>query len=354
MNYVILNYADDGSLTHSAIIFGKNNLKLVDTKQIFNLYKFTDGDNEFYFPIKKSNERLKLEQSQIIFTEYPFLNNCKKIVSLPSLKDENLVNAYKNEILIQILFLGDPATVSYEHPVKVITSVNPENSNGTDLFFDIKLCIPFFFYKNQLSLIDFIKADTFKTKTPKDKVFFYARRADERMYGMRDRGYFINMIKTKLNTDLFEISNSMHKNVELSRVQYGLYHLGNFFDYNDCMFNLVFESQHVDYFHKNQFWISEKTLFPLLLSNPFFLFASKPILNALKELNIKLLNDEFEFDDEDIEKKFEAFIQFINNSNFESKKEFYVKMNEKQMENRKKVLEYIYSPKKEVIEFLIN
>jgi len=352
MNYVILNYADDGSLTHSAIIFGKNNLKLVDTKQIFNLYKFTDGDNEFYFPIKKSNERLKLEQSQIIFTEYPFLNNCKKIVSLPSLKDENLISFYKDETLLAICFQGDPVSIEYDNPVKMLSCVKPSEKIKNDFFFDLKLCLPFFYYKHQLSLVDFNKIENYKINKPEDKIFFYSRRVDEFNSELRDRFYFTNLIYTNVDEKFLDKFNAVHKNLELSRIHYGLYHLGNFFDYNNCMFNLIFESQHVDFQNDYQTWISEKSLFALLFSNPFFLLANKYILASLKELNIQLLNDEFIGND--IEQKFNNFCSIFKENSFEYRKNLFTKMNEKQIENRKKMLEYIHSPKKEVIEFLIS
>jgi hypothetical protein len=69
-------------------------------------------------------------------------------------------------------------------------------------------------------------------------------------------------------------------------------------------------------------------------------------------LNIELLNDEFESND--IEKKFIQFIDFINNSTFEERMKLFSKMNEISLLNRKKLLDYIYSPKESVIEFLIN
>ncbi len=173
MDYVILNYADDGSLTHWAIIFGKNNLELINTKNEFNLYRFIYGDNTFYLPVKRNNQRIKLNQSKVIFAEYPFLSEFKKIISLPNLIDNDLLSTYKDEILIQVLFLGDPATFEYKSPVKIITSVKPNVLVENNFIFDRKLCLPFFFYKNQLSLVDFQKLDKFKMENPIDKVFSY-------------------------------------------------------------------------------------------------------------------------------------------------------------------------------------
>ena len=65
-----------------------------------------------------------------------------------------------------------------------------------------------------------------------------------------------------------------------------------------------------------------------------------------------MFNDEFESND--IEKKFIQFIDFINNSTFEERMKLFSKMNEISLLNRKKLLDYIYSPKESVIEFLIN
>jgi hypothetical protein len=352
MDYVILNYADDGSLTHWAIIFGKNNLELINTKNEFNLYRFIYGDNTFYLPVKRNNQRIKLNQSKVIFAEYPFLSEFKKIISLPNLIDNDLLSTYKDEILIQVLFLGDPATFEYKSPVKIITSVKPNVLVENNFIFDRKLCLPFFFYKNQLSLVDFQKLDKFKMENPIDKVFSYSRRVDEVHSNLRDRRYFANLLKSKMNLDKFELFTAVHNNVELSRIQFGLYHLANFFDYNQYMFNLVFETQNVDYSREDQNWISEKTTFALLFCNAFFLFANQYVLNSLKELNIRILNDEFE--GRDIEQKFINFIEFINSSSLDERMKLFLKMNKVNLENRTKLLDYIYSPKKSVIEFLIN
>ena len=45
---------------------------------------------------------------------------------------------------------------------------------------------------------------------------------------------------------------------------------------------------------------------------------------------------------------------FMINSTLEERKELFEKYKQKQIENRKKLLEYINSPKKEIIEFIIN
>ena len=40
MNFTVLNYSNDGSLTPAAVIFGKHNLKLIESGNDFNLYEY--------------------------------------------------------------------------------------------------------------------------------------------------------------------------------------------------------------------------------------------------------------------------------------------------------------------------
>jgi hypothetical protein len=144
----------------------------------------------------------------------------------------------------------------------------------------------------------------------------------------------------------------MHEHIELQKISLGLYHLGNYFDYKKCMFNVIFETQYVDYLKPAGNLLTEKTTFALLFSNPFFLLANTFILNTIKELDIILFNDEFI--GEDIEEKFLNFCLFINESTFEQRVELYKKYKKINIENRKKILEYINYPKYKVIDFIIS
>lgn len=352
MNYVILSYFEDGNLTIGAILFGKYNLNLIDTNETYNLYKFSTENNTIYYPVSKINNELKVGEEKNILQSFSFLAECKKIIFLPNCNYENIISLFGEEKIFRVSIQGDPCSIPFDKKVNIITSVKPNGTIINNILYNIKLCIPYFFYRHQLSLVNYDLLNIFKNKQPKDKIFYYLRRIEDGVYNMRDRAYFIKKTESKIEKSFLETVNGLHKNIELSKVSWGLYHLGNFFDYNNCMFNIIFESQHVDYPDDTQTWISEKSIFAILFANPFFLFANPFILKSLKELGIELLNDEFEGND--IEEKFDNFCKLFTDDKAEDRKKLYLKMSEKQIENRKKLLDYIHSPKKDVIEFLIS
>ncbi len=355
MNYVILSYSENGSLTIGAIIFGKYNLNLIDTNETYNLYKFSIENNTIYYPVSKINQELKLGEEKNILQSFSCLVECKKIIFLPFSNYENIISLFSEEKIFRISIQADPHNIPFDKNVNIITSVKPNHNIINNILYNIKLCIPYFFYIHQLSLVNYDLLNLFKNKEPKDKIFYYLRRIEDSVKNLRDRAYFIKKTESKIEKSFLETANGLHKNIELNKVSWGLYHLGNFFDYNSCMFNIIFESQLVDYCETNgdtQTWISEKSIFAILFANPFFLFANTFILKSLKELGIELLNDEFEGND--IEEKFDNFCKLFTDDKTEDRKKLYLKMSEKQIENRKKLLDYIHSPKKDVIEFLIN
>lgn len=351
MDYVILNYSEI-RLLNLAIIFGKNNLKLEDFNKDFKIYTYYHNDSKIYLPVlnKDFGFRFKLGAERILFNHFDYLKELTKIIVLPSLPDSDVLSFFNGDKFIHLVFQGDPFSEVYSENIKVVSST--KYFKKENVLSDIKLCLPFFFYKHQISLVDFNQLVYCENKFPLDKIFVYERRADETSPILRHRGYFVNKIKSYFSDDKIETSNLLHKDIELETISMGKYHLGNFFDYQKCMFNIVFESQHVDYKNEAQTWISEKTLFAILFANPFFLLANEDILNALKELGIDILNDEFDADD--IGDKFDNFCMFMINSTLEERKELFEKYKQKQIENRKKLLEYINSPKKEIIEFIIN
>ena len=352
MEFVILSFAEDGNLIQAAIIFGKYNIKLVDTNADYNIYKTVFENNTFYFPIKKNNNELQIGDEETILKTFNYLNSCKKIILLPGHNYQKVEDKFDNEKIFRISIQGDPCTIPFDKKVNIITSVKPNGIILNNLMYDIKLCIPYFFYRHQISLVNFELIDKIENKSLNDKIFLYLRRFEDGQENMKDRAYFIKKIKSKIGENYLETFNPLIKDFELSKVSVGLYHLGNFFDYNSCMFNLVFESQRVDYAEDYQTWISEKSLFAVLFANPFFLLANPTILKSYKELGVELLNDEFTGND--IEEKFDNFCKLFEDNRIEDRKKLYLKMSEKRIENRKKVLDYIYSPKKEIIKFLIS
>lgn len=352
MDYLILNYSEI-RLLNLAIIFGKNNLILEDSNKDFKIYTYYHNDSKIYISVlnKDIGHRFKLGTEKILLNQFEYLKNCKKIVLLPSMPEKEIVSSFPDAIFLHTAFQGDPFSEAYDESVKVVCST--KYFKKENIFSDIKLCLPFFFYKHQISLVDFNQLKNCENKNPIDKVFVYGRRASENInLPLRHRGYFVNKLKHFLSEDKIETSNLLHNDIELETIWMGKYHLGNYFDYQKCMFNVVFESTHVDYYNEVQNWISEKTLFPILFANPFFLLANSEIIESLKDLQIELLNDEFSGND--IGEQFDNFCKFIAESNADERYVLYKKYKHKQIENREKLLKYIFSAKKDVIEFLIN
>jgi hypothetical protein len=352
MNYLILNYSEI-RLLNFAIIFGKNNLKLEDKNKDFNVYTYYHNDSKIFIPILNNNSmfRFKLGTEKILLNQFEYLKSAEKIIVLPDTANTEIVKTFADNKLLHIVFQGDPFLPVYDESVKVICST--KYFIQSNIISDIKLCLPFFFYKHQISLVDFNELSNCENTNPLDKVFVYGRRSDENInLVLRHRGYFIKKIKEWLGEDKIETANLLHNDIELESISTGRYHLGNFFDYQKCMFNVVFESQHVDYCNEAQNWISEKTLFALLFANPPFLLVNRDILNVLKELGIKLLNDDFE--DADIGISFDKFCKFLKESSIGDRIELFKKHKLIQIENRKKLLDYIYSAKEDVINFIIS
>jgi hypothetical protein len=202
-------------------------------------------------------------------------------------------------------------------------------------------------------LVNFNYIDSYENKNPEDKIFMYARRTDVLDNDtMRDRKYFANVIRKSLSENKYQFGDTFRYEIEGERISFGAYHLGNYFDYNQFMFNVVSETIYSDAVPDNANFISEKSMFAILFSNPFFLLANIVIRNTYKDMGILFLNDEF--DKTDIGDKFEMFCDFINTSTYEQRFELYKKYKIIQKQNREILLEYIRNPKLDCLEFLLN
>jgi len=365
MKYVIYDYSVQG-LTNWSVLLGKDNIKLIDKKENISLYYFVYNNIEIYYPQPKVELRLPIETNLENFTLdfYPELNGYKKIISLHNPLNEKhwdlaneLIEKHKaNSNIIHIQLQGDPAAATYKNEfVKTITSTfTPSDKDNKNIHTDIKLCIPFFYYKHLISLVNFNYIDSCENKNPKDKIFMYARRTNELSKNdMRDRKHFANVIRHLLSEDKYEFGDTFRYEIEGERISFGAYHLGNYFDYNQYMFNVVSESIYSDappLVGSN--FISEKSMFAILFSNPFFLLANITIRNVYKDMGILFLNDEF--NKTDIGHKFEMFCDFINKSTYEERFELYEKYKIIQKQNREILLEYIRNPKLDCLEFLLN
>jgi hypothetical protein len=365
MKYVIYDYSTQG-LSNWAVLLGKDNIKLIDKKENITLYYFEYNDIQFYYPQASLELRLPIETNleNFALNYYSELIEYKKIISLHNPLNQthldfvnDLIEKYKsNSIIVHLQFQGDPSFAIYKNDsVKTITSTfNVQDKDNKNVYTDIKLCIPFFYYKHLLSLVNFDNINCFENKNPEDKIFMYSRRIYETSNpDMRDRKYFANKLREFLSEDKYEFGDRFRYEIEGERISFGAYHLGNYFDYNEYMFNVVSESIYSDSppFSTNNF-ISEKSMFAILFSNPFFLLANIIIRNIYKDMGIEFLNDEFDTDD--IGDKFEMFCKFINNSTYEQRFELYKKYKVIQKQNREILLNYIRNPKLNCLEFLLN
>ena len=364
MKYVIYDYSVQG-LTNWSVLLGKDNIKLIDKKENISLYYFKYNNIEIYYPKPKIELRLPIETDLENFTLdfYPELNDYKKIISLHNPLNEahwdlanELIEKYKaNSNIIHIQLQGDPTSATYKNEfVKTITSTfTPSDKNNKNIHTDIKLCIPFFYYKHLISLVNFNFMDSYENRNPEDKIFMYSRRIYEpSAHDMRDRKYFANKLRETLNENKYEFGDTFRFEIEGERLSFGAYHLGNYFDYNQCMFNVVSESIYSDSSIDSSNFISEKSTFAILFSNPFFLLANIAIRNIYKDMGILFLNDEFQTND--IGDKFKMFCDFINTSTYEQRFELYKKYKVIQKENREIILKYIRNPKLDCLEFLLN
>jgi hypothetical protein len=186
-----------------------------------------------------------------------------------------------------------------------------------------------------------------------DKVFIYGRRMEEIESSLRNRRYFLNKMNSILPNEMIEYGNLFTTEVEGQSVSLGLYHFGNYIDYNSCMFNVVNESIQVDSLKSRaSCWISEKSVFAIMFATPTFLLANQEILETYNEMGIVLLNDEY--DTPDIGDKFEMFCNFIKNSTPQERNELYTKHRIIQNRNREIMLDYINSTKINCIDYLLN
>lgn len=374
MNYVVIDLSAR-KIANWAVLFGKSNIKKVQSNDLYNLYVIEYDGNTFYIPIPTAPTRqLKYTHLKLIQSIWPEFETYTKIVSLPDtfhhdaeytddLLIEHLHTIYPSDtIYIHLSFAGDPSNAVYtqttENKIRYLSSSqvglnSRSKTNGLHLY-DLKLCIAFFYYKHLLSLANPKYLESFQSKELLDKVFIYGRRMDEpHVAHMRTRGYFLKKMKSILPDDMIEFGDLFTMEVEGYGLSFGLYHFGNYIDYNSCMFNVVNETIFVDsQKDRNSCWISEKSVFAILFATPTFLLANQEILDTYKEMGIVLLNDEY--DTPDIGDKFEMFCNFINDSTPEQRTELYNKHRIIQNRNREILLNYIDSPKTNCIEYLLN
>ena len=373
MNYLVIDISPKG-LVNFAVLFGKSNIEYVETNEFYNLYKIQYQNKTFWIPQTNAPSRpLEVTHLRYIYQQWPEFKDYTKIISLPDKvshdsngEEDSFVEYVRtiypsDTIYLHLQFRGDPAHASYtqsiDNNVKYISSsAVAENSfkktNHLHLY-DLKLCIPFFYYKHSLSLANPKYLESFQSKPLMDKVFIYGRRMDEIESQLRNRRYFLNKMNSILPDEMIEYGDLFTMEIEGQTVSLGLYHFGNYIDYNSCMFNVVNESINVDSLkNRHSCWISEKSVFAIMFATPTFLLANQEILDTYKDMGIVFLNDEFYA--EDIGDRFEMFCNFIKNSTYQERNELYKKHRIIQNRNREILLNYINTPKTNCIEYLLN
>lgn len=374
MNYFVID-TSARKLANWAVLFGKSNIKKTESNRLFSLYAIDYNDITFWIPISNHpSNPLTHDNIESVYEFNPELKYYPKIISLPD--SFNHTTPYTGDELVEYLktlyssdtkfihlqFVGDSShavyTLTNENNVKYISSSaltlsSYKKTNGLHLY-DLKLCIPFFYYKHLLSLANTKYLESFQTKPLMDKVFIYGRRMDEPIQrNMRSRAYFLNKMRAIIPNEMIEFGDLFNMEIEGYGLSFGLYHFGNYIDYNSCMFNVVHETIYVDSKkERNSCWISEKSTFAILYATPVFLLANNEIINTIKDMGIVLLNDEY--DTPDIGDKFEMFCNFIANSTAEERKKLYEKHRIIQNRNREILLNYIDSPKTNCIEYLLK
>jgi hypothetical protein len=349
-------------------LFGKRNLEHLYTKEEYIV--FYNKEYDMYIPIK-NNTSNDIKNALDMFLEDNIVSiDCKKYVLLPTDANtnsaneylENLINVYKNTIpILFYINTDDFPRIPYnieKYNIKVIASTNYHyNDRDVELMVDSGLSLCYFYYLNLWSLTNFDLV--FDNKTPKDKVFCYSKRFYDNENSRRK--YWFDRLSLVIPNEYIKTSNLLDtpyfKNANLVLASNSL---ASYFDYNECMFNLVNESDdvydpngryNVDKFYK----FTEKTLYAILFANPSLLICRPQLIDYLNNMGIVVLNNEFEFSSNvDFKICFDNFCNFIANSNSKDRKNLYNKYKHIQQSNRNILINYIEGSKNEILEYILK
>ncbi len=346
-------------------LFGNKELKCVENKADYNL--FYNKKYDIYIPIQHTTSTNSKNILDIFLEDNIDSIDCKKYVLLPTENGSNeyldeFINKYTNIIPILCYINTDNFPhISYDidkYNIKIVASMMyPRDDMDVDLMFDCGLSLCYFYYLNLWSLTDF--SLLFDNPNPKDKIFCYSKGFYS---GARShRKYWLDRLKSILPNKLIKTSNTLDKphfkNANLTLASYAL---ASYFDYNDCMFNVINETDSVYGPNNNstihlQYKFTEKTLYSILFANPSFLICRPELINYLNTLKIALLNNEFGFNlNEDFSICFDNFSNFMANSNLEDRIILYRKHKELQKINRALLLNYIETSKNEILEYILK
>ncbi len=360
INNIFIDLHSGNQYVRILSLFGINQLEYITTKLDYTLFYHKEYDT--HIPIKHSTSKNRKNILDIFLEDNIESIDCKKHISLPIDIDnaneylDGIIHNYTNVNPILCYINTDHFPhISYDidkYNIKIVASMMyPRDDMDVDLMFDCGLSLCYFYYLNLWSLTDF--SLLFDNPNPKDKIFCYSKGFYS---GARShRKYWLDRLKSILPNKLIKTSNTLDKphfkNANLTLASYAL---ASYFDYNDCMFNIIAETDNVYGLNKS-YKFTEKTLYSILFANPSFLICRPELINYLNTLKIALLNNEFGFNlNEDFSICFDNFSKFMANSNLEDRIILYRKHKELQKINRALLLNYIETSKNEILEYLLK
>ena len=183
-----------------------------------------------------------------------------------------------------------------KYNIKIAASMPYPYSLDVKLTLDYGLSLAYFYYLNLWSLTNFNLV--FDNINPKDKVFCYSKRFYDT--NNSERKYWFDRMASIIPKELLHTSNLLDeqkfKNADLTLASYAL---ASYFDYNECMFNIIHETEGVYSYNINMkesipYKFTEKTLYSILFANPSILISQPELIKYLNDKGIVLLNNEFE------------------------------------------------------------
>jgi hypothetical protein len=362
-------------------LFGTKGLEHIITKLDYIVFYNKQYDVHIITQIKTSNYRKNVID---LFLEDNMESiDCNKYVLLPTeIDNENeylnqLINSYTN-IKPILLFINTDSfsRIGYDlekYNIKIAASMPYPYSLDVKLTLDYGLSLAYFYYLNLWSLTNFNLV--FDNINPKDKVFCYSKRFYDT--NNSERKYWFDRMASIIPKELLHTSNLLDepkfKNADLTLASYAL---ASYFDYNECMFNIIHETEGVYSYNINMkesipYKFTEKTLYSILFANPSILISQPELIKYLNDKGIVLLNNEFEaktktvYDVDnsvlslrnihaDFNIMFNNFCNFIINSKIDDRVNLYNKYKKIQKHNRTQLLNYIETPKKEILEYILK
>lgn len=360
INNIFIDLHSGNQYVRILSLFGINQLEYVTTKLDYTLFYHKEYDT--HIPIKHSTSKNRKNILDIFLEDNIESIDCKKHISLPIDIDnaneylDGIIHSYTNVNPILCYINTDHFPhISYDidkYNIKIVASMMyPRDDMDVDLMFDCGLSLCYFYYLNLWSLTDFELV--FDNQNPKDKIFCYSKK----FYNTENskRKYWFDRLSEIVPKEYIKLSGTLDtphfKNANLVLASYSL---ASYFDYNECMFNLINETDDVYGLNKS-YKFTEKTLYSILFANPSILICRPELIKYLNNMGVVLLNNEFGFNSNiDFKISFDNFCKFIANSKLEDRIKLYQKYKSIQKDNRNIVLEYIKNSKNEILKYILE